>query len=155
MNIRRAEKIDVAKILDLLVQVGNVHADLRPDLFLPGKTKYTEEELLEIIADDSRPIFVCINENSELCGYAFCLIQEITGYNLISHKSIYIDDICVDEAHRHEHVATSLYEHVLNFAKELGCFNVTLNVWEGNTAARSLYEHCGMKIQKTVMEKIL
>lgn len=155
MNIRRAEEYDISKILELLIQVDNVHADLRPDLFLHDGTKYTKDELNVIIKDDERPVFVYINESGELCGYAFCMLQDWQGNNLVTHKSIYIDDICVDENHRHGHVATALYEHVVSFAKQIGCYNVTLNVWKGNTPALKFYEKCGMTAQKTVMETIL
>lgn len=155
MNIRRAKDGDEKRVLELLIQVDNVHADIRPDLFIHNSTKYNEASLKEIFRDDARPIFVYINEAGELCGYAFCVMQEIEGNNLVAHRSIYIDDICVDENHRREHVASALYDYVVEFAKKEGCYNITLNVWEGNNPARRFYEGRGMKVQKTVMEHIL
>ena len=70
-------------------------------------------------------------------------------------KTLYIDDLCVDEACRGQHIGRSLYEFVLAFAKKQGCYNVTLNVWECNTGAKRFYEKCGLVPQKTGMEKIL
>jgi len=153
--IRKAIKEDADRILELLVEVCNVHAQIRPDLFLPNGTKYNKEELCKIIEDDSKPIFVCINDEGVLAGYAFCVLQELKGDNLVSHRSLYIDDICVGKECRRGHVGTKLYEHVIEFAKSIGCYNVTLNVWEGNDAARKFYENCGMKVQKTVLETVL
>ncbi len=70
-------------------------------------------------------------------------------------KSIYIDDICVDESWRGRHIASALFEHVKAYAKSIGCHNITLNVWEGNGVARAFYEKMGMGIQKTTMETVL
>lgn len=70
-------------------------------------------------------------------------------------KTLYIDDLCVDETARGKHIGTSLYEYVLKYAKEQGCYNVTLNVWADNVNAVKFYEKIGLKIQKIGMEKIL
>ncbi len=70
-------------------------------------------------------------------------------------KTLYIDDLCVDEEARGKHVGTALYEHVLHFAKENGYYNVTLNVWADNKKAVGFYEKLGLHVQKIGMEKIL
>ena len=49
----------------------------------------------------------------------------------------------------------ALYEYALEFAKSIGCYNVTLNVWAENKAALSFYEAMGLKVQRLGMEKIL
>lgn len=155
MEIVRAESRHADKILDLLVQVNNVHNDGRPDLFLRDKTKYTKQELLEILADDARPVFVA-EEDGKVLGYAFGVFQ--------SHKednnwpdivTFYVDDICVDEAARGRHVGSALYGFVKDFAKAQGCYNLTLNVWEKNESAKGFYEAMGLTVQKIGMEAIL
>ena len=154
--IRRAMDKDLEKVNDLLYQVLMVHANGRPDIFIPGTKKYTDEELLALFRDDTRPIFVSTDENDEVLGYAFCVLEETKGVNNMKDmKSLYIDDICVDEKHRGKHIAKGLYEHVKNFAKEIGCYHITLNVWQENPNARKFYEAMGMKPLKTVMETIL
>ena len=156
MTIRKAENKDTAKVLALLHQVLEVHADLRPDLFIPGTTKYTDEELHTIFADEKTPVYVAVDENDTVLGYAFCVLEEpVPSNNLHPHRTLYIDDICVDEAARGQHVATRLYEHVKAEAERLGCYNITLNVWEGNDGARKFYEAMGMKPRKTMLEAIL
>ena len=153
--IRKATHNDIPRILELLSQVNDVHAEGRPDFFIKGKRKYNEEDLLKIINDDTTPVFVC-EENDDIKGYAFCVIQDLSKCdNLRPDKSLYIDDICVDENYRRHGVGKKLYEHVVQFAKEEKCFNITLNVWAKNPGAQAFYESMGMTVQKVCMEKIL
>jgi len=156
MNIRKAEIKDADRILELLVQVNNVHSVNRPDLFIMDKTKYTKDELIALLGDESKPIFVGVDDNDRVLGYAFCVFQShIEDNNFPDIVTLYIDDICVDEKVRGKHVATDIYEYVKQFAKEQGCYNVTLNVWDKNDAAIAFYNKCGFKIQKYGMEVIL
>lgn len=155
MNIRRAENKDIDAISNLLSQVLNVHYEGRPDLFKGGAVKYLPEELMDIIADDNRPIFVA-ELDEKVCGYAFCIFQQHIEDNILTDiKTLYIDDLCVDSAMRGKHIGKSLFEYVKKFAKDAGCYNLTLNVWECNESAMKFYESCGLSIQKRGMEQIL
>ena len=69
--------------------------------------------------------------------------------------TLYIDDLCVDETKRGLHVGKKLYEYLLDYARKSGCYDVTLNVWEGNDSARGFYEKMGMFVKETQMEIIL
>ena len=156
MLIRRALEKDMPDILKLLSQVLEVHHQGRPDLFKGGVRKYTDSELAELIKDDSKPIFVGVDESERVLGYAFCVfVQHIDNNILTDIKTLYIDDLCVDEEIRGQHVGKQLYDYVLGFAKEQGCYNVTLNVWALNEGAQKFYEACGLVPQKIGMEKIL
>lgn len=156
MNIRRAEKEDLEGIDKLLFQVLTVHHKGRPDLFKGNVKKYTDAELLEIIRDDKKPVFVGVDDEENVLGYAFCVfIQHMEDNILTDIKTLYIDDLCVDERLRGQHIGKQLYEYVLKFARESGCYNVTLNVWECNPGAKKFYEACGLVPQKTGMECIL
>lgn len=163
MIIRRAIKDDMPGINKLLRQVLMVHHNGRPDLFKPNAKKYTDEELEKIIASDDTPIFVATQKKAtqagngeEVLGYAFCIFQQHVDNNILTDvKTLYIDDLCVDEEKRGLHIGKQLYEYVLSFAKEQGCYNVTLNVWACNEAAMKFYEKCGLAAQKVGMEKIL
>lgn len=156
MNIRRAKDSDMSGINKLLQQVLMVHHNGRPDLFKANVKKYTDEELIEILADDSKPIFVALDEKEEVLGYAFCVFQQHINNNILTDiKTLYIDDLCVDEDKRGQHIGKQLYEYVLQFAKEQDCYNVTLNVWSLNENAMKFYESCGLVPQKVGMEKIL
>lgn len=156
MIVRRAVKNDCDKITELLNQVLMVHHKGRPDLFKGNCRKYTDDELIEIIKDDKRPILVGVDEKDEVCGYAFCVVQQHLNNNILTDiKTLYIDDLCVDENIRGRHIGKTLYNAVLEFAKGIGCYNVTLNVWSCNKNAMKFYESCGLEIQKIGMEKIL
>lgn len=156
MTIRRAQEKDMGGINRLLEQVCMVHHIGRPDLFRAGARKYTDEELRNIIHDDEKPIFAAVDEKEELLGYAFCIFERHEDSHAFTDiTSLYIDDLCVDENIRGQHVGKSLYEHVLHFAKEQGCYNVTLNVWCCNESAMKFYEACGLKPLKIGMETIL
>ena len=154
--IRRAEKKDMGRINDLLYQVLDVHHKGRPDLFKGNVKKYTDEELGKILAAEKTPVFVAEDSEGIVQGYAFCVyVQHLNNNILTDIKTIYIDDLCVDESARGQKIGKRLYEHVLDFAKANGCYNVTLNVWSCNESAMKFYENCGLKPQKVGMEVIL
>ena len=156
MLIRRAVKKDADGINHLLHQVLMVHHNGRPDLFKAGTKKYTDEELLSLIQDDEKPIFVCVDDSDRVLGYAFCVFLQHVNNNILTDiKTLYIDDLCVDETMRGKHIGKQLYEYVVDFAKDSACYNITLNVWALNDSAKKFYESCGLIPQKIGMEKIL
>lgn len=156
MNIREAVKKDIPKINNLLSQVLEIHAKIRPDIFISGTTKYAEEELENLIEGEETIIYVAVNEEDEVIGYAFCMLKEQPfSTNMVPFHSMYIDDLCVDQTARGLHVGQALFEYVKQEAKKRGCYEITLNVWEGNSSAKHFYEKMGLTPQKTQMEFIL
>ncbi|MDD6490907.1 MAG: GNAT family N-acetyltransferase [Firmicutes bacterium] len=156
MEIRRAKEQDMEGINNLLLQVCLVHHKGRPDLFKYGAKKYSDEELRAIIHDDTRPILTAVDENGTVLGYAFCIFQQHLNNNILTDiKTLYIDDLCVDEQLRGQHIGRQLYEAVLDYARANDCYNVTLNVWSLNESAMKFYQSCGLKPQKVGMETIL
>ncbi|MDE6891921.1 MAG: GNAT family N-acetyltransferase [Lachnospiraceae bacterium] len=156
MEIRRATEQDMDGINSLLWQVCLVHHRGRPDLFKYGAKKYTDDQLRDLIHNDSRPIFTAVDGDGKVLGYAFCIFQQHIDDNILTDiKTLYIDDLCVDENVRGRHIGRRLYDAVLEFAKAQGCYNVTLNVWSLNETAMKFYESCGLKPQKVGMETIL
>ena len=154
-SVRRAEARDIPAILNLLVQVDMVHHNGRPDLFKGPATKYSAEELEAILADGETPVFVCVDGEDRVLGHGFCIIQHAGGRVMEEHTTVYIDDICVDEAARGQGAGRALYEHILDFARENGAYNVTLNVWSCNPGAMAFYQKLGLVPYKVGMEKIL
>ena len=156
MNIRRADERDIAGINKLLYQVHRIHAEGRPDIFRLGNKKYNDEELCAILANDTTPIFVAVDDAENVLGYAFCIYEETKNNpSLMDRKTVYIDDLCVDATERGQHIGTALYDYVKEEAKREGCTAVTLNVWCLNEGAMRFYEKCGMKPLKVVMEDTL
>lgn len=151
--IRSAEEKDLAKIRELLHQVCQVHAEGRPDLFKAGGIKYTEEELKEIFRDKNRPVFVAV-QDGQVAGYAFCMLEETKETTSTwPVKTLYIDDLCVDEQFRGRGIGRMLYNRTLEAAAALGCDRLTLHAWNFNSPAFSFYEKLGMTPLVTTMEQ--
>ncbi len=152
MEIRKATSREIPGMIDLLQQVGQVHHRIRPDLFRAGAQKYDEAALEALLADPHRPIFAAL-EGDKLLGYCFCILR-ITENDpvLLDQKSLYIDDLCVDETIRGMHVGKALYDHTVDYAKSMGCDTITLNVWCGNDSAMAFYAHRGLKARNIYME---
>ncbi|CCK84672.1 GNAT family acetyltransferase [Lactobacillus equicursoris 66c] len=156
MNIRRAQIKDIPAIIKLLSEVLELHAAIRPDIFKPGTTKYTNDELAKLIKDDQKPIYVAVNDEDEVLGYVFTQLQEQPfSTNMVQFKSLFIDDLCVDSAARSQGVGRALLDFVKEEGKRLGCYEITLNVWAGNDSSIRFYEKNGLKTKETTMEYIL
>ena len=156
IHVRRAQPKDAPKINELLTQVCTVHHNGRPDIFKKGARKYTDGQLAILMEDETRPIFVGVDGEDAVVGYGFCMISEYRGHNIMQdRKELYIDDLCVDETARGTGVGSVIFEHIKKYAKEIGCYNVTLNVWACNPGAMAFYENKGMQMLKKEMEIIL
>ena len=156
MQIRKAQEKDIERINELLYQVCMIHHQGRPDLFKAGTRKYSDQQLIGILHDEKTPVFAAVDDNDNLMGYAFCIFKEVKNDNILTDtKSLYIDDLCVDERFRGQGIGKALYLAVKKFAAESGCYNLTLNVWSCNTSALEFYKRCGFAPQKTIMEEKL
>ena len=155
MPIRKAKSTDIPALISLLKQVLLVHHQVRPDIFKGEGTKYSPEELKKLIQNEKTPIFVYENEDGQLVGHLFCSIKEADGAVLTPIKTLFIEDLCVDEEARGQQIGEQLYRFAESYARKLGCYNLTLNVWNDNAGALRFYQRQGMKPQETVMEKIL
>ena len=86
----------------------------------------------------------------------FCIFQQHKDNSVLNDiKTLYIDDLCVDENLRGKHIGKQLYQAAVKLAKENGCYNLTLNVWSCNPSALRFYESMGLKPQKIGMETLL
>ena len=152
MTIDQANSSHIPGLIRLLYQVGDVHHRIRPDLFRSGAIKYTETDLEALLAEESSPVFVA-EEDGSVLGYCFCQLREYRDSTVLTdRKEIYIDDLCVEEACRGRGIARALYGYVTDWAKEIGCTYVTLNVWQGNDNAMKFYEKMGMRQRSITME---
>lgn len=155
MEIRFAKIEDVPGILALLRQVGQVHHQGRPDLFRANAQKYGASQVIAMLNSPATPVFVAVEKDAVL-GYGICMVREIKKDPVLTDcTSLYIDDLCVDESCRGQHIGSALYQHICAYAKMRKCYNVTLNVWCCNESAMGFYEKCGLKPQKIGMETIL
>ena len=154
MMIRSARVEDIPQLNKLLFQVQQVHAQARPDIFVSGAKKYTDDELFVLIQNtDQTPIFVA-ELDGVVVGYAFCQIIRASDHTR-KQNTLYIDDLCVDATHRRKHIGSDLLNYVIALAQKRNFHNVTLNVWALNKDAYRFYEKNGMHVQKYGMEKII
>ena len=101
-------------------------------------------------------MYVAVDENDIVRGYAFCALREQPfSSNMRPFTSLFIDDLCVESTQRGKGTGKALLDFVKAEARRLGCYEVTLNVWEGNDSARAFYEKQGMKVKESMMEFIL
>ena len=155
MEIVRAETRHIPGMIRLLRQVGRVHSDIRPDIFRDGAQKYDEAQLKELLRDENTPIFIG-EEDDQVLGYCFCVLKDYRGSGVQTDRvELYIDDLCVEETVRGQGIATGLYRYVKDFAKELGCSHIALNVWCGNVGAQRFYEKMGLTPRHIMMEQPL
>ena len=156
MSIRLAQPNDIPALLCLLEQILSVHHQVRPDIFKGSGGKYSKEELKQLMAQKQTPIFVYENEDGQVLGHLFVTIKEVSD-NPVLHpiKTLFIEDLCVDQAARGQKIGDQLYQFAVSYAKEIGCYNLTLNVWNDNEGALRFYQRQGMKPQETIMETII
>ena len=155
IDVRDAQKSDTGAIAALLEQVLTIHHNARPDIFKEGVRKYTDEEIEEILLDAGKRIFVA-ELDGKVVGYAFIIFKETKNDNILcDSKSLYIDDLCIDESVRGAGVGTAIFKYLKAFAYHTNCNSITLNVWEANRTAKKFYEKMGLVPQKTIMEMSL
>jgi ribosomal protein S18 acetylase RimI-like enzyme len=70
-------------------------------------------------------------------------------------KSAYVYNIEVDEAHRGKGYGAGALARAEAFAREWGAVRLSLNVWNWNETARSLYEKAGFEVMAIGMTKVL
>ena len=152
MEIRIAKRSDIPELTRLLKQVGEVHHEIRPDIFRDGCLKYTHEELAQLLTDESRPVWAAM-EGETMLGYCFCQWRTYRDSTALTDRlELYIDDLCIDEESRGHGVARKLYDHVVSVARERNCNFITLNVWCGNDRAMRFYEKMGLTPRSIMME---
>lgn len=155
MEIRPANYQDAERVIELLSQVLEIHAKLRPDIFVSGATKYSKAQFKKMLDNKNTYIYVATDDN-EVIGYMICeLISPKFSSTMLPNKNFYIDDLCVDEKYRNKHVGKALFEHAKKEAKRLDCYEISLYLWEGNDSAQKFYEKMGMKVKAKTMEYIL
>ena len=155
MAIRRAQLADIPALEQLLEEILLIHHQARPDLFREKGKKFSRQDLEKLIPDDSKPIFVYEDQEGKILGHLFTIIENHVGQNDQEHKTLFIDDLCVADGSRGQGNGQELFDFARAYAKDLGCYNLTLHVWNANKGALRFYKHQGLKEQFTSMEEIL
>ena len=73
--------------------------------FKAGAKKYTDDELKKILEDDNTPVFAADDGSGNILGYVFCIFETAHSGAMCDVKTLYIDDLCVDENCRGQKIA--------------------------------------------------
>jgi ribosomal protein S18 acetylase RimI-like enzyme len=154
MEIRFANGEDIPGLLELLAQVGQVHHEIRPDIFPAGTLKYDAAALTDLLRESNKPVLVAVTD--QVVGYCFCQIRQFeAGAASVCRRELYIDDLCIREGHRGQGIAKALFAAARNLGQEQGCQTLNLNVWCGNDSAMGFYEAMGLRPRNIMMEQEL
>ena len=152
MEIRKAVKEDAPRIHKLLCDIARLHTEGNPDVFEGKSAKYDVTDVEKMISDGSSIILSALEEGNVI-GYLICKenITEADGLRRY-RRTLYIDDLCVDENARGIGAGKALFNEAKKLAFELGCSALDLNVWSFNKNAIAFYEKMGMTDVRRHME---
>ncbi|MCC9892278.1 GNAT family N-acetyltransferase, partial [Streptococcus agalactiae] len=120
--IRRAKEKDLPAIAELLKQILVLHHGVRPDIFHTRGSKFSKEQLKEMLIDESKPIFVYESDEGKVVAHLFLQLQEKRDLPRKSFKTLYIDDLCIDEEVRGQQIGQKLMDFARQYAKKHGCY---------------------------------
>lgn len=153
MEIRKIRNEDKKEVINLLMQMQELHCKNRPDIFKNITKKEAEKEIEEVMGNKEREIIVAVNEKNEICGLVIFKIKEIKDKsNLKDAKILHIGKIGVDEKYRRKGIGKLMMEEINKIAKKLKCDRIELDCWSFNEGAIGFYKSQGMKIQRLNFE---
>jgi GNAT superfamily N-acetyltransferase len=153
MEIRKAKIEDLEEITELLIQVKKLHENGRSDIFKPTMKSQAEEETIEILSGKRFQTIIATNEEDKAIGMAIYEVKERKGHkNLKDARTLWVEDIVVEEKQQGKRIGTRLMEELQKIAKKKKCIRIELNVWNFNTKAYEFYQKLGMNEQRTIME---
>lgn len=149
--IRKANIDDIPRLLELLLDINKIHVEGRSDIFNPNVTKFSYDDLKDIIENNKLFINVYTIDNLVI-GYLMAEIQLIES-NLLKNRKIYfIHDFCIDSKYRHHGIGKELFKYSKEESINLNCDSIELNVWSFNDSAIKFYESLGFKVRSQIME---
>lgn len=144
-----AREADWESVRRLSVQIHDLHAAWRPDIYCHSDTPYPKEAFLEDIRN--RLVYVAKVEQT-VAGYAVLSIQQKGGPGTVEKKMLRLDSICVEEAIRGHGFGKAMVMDVFALAKAFGCSEVILGVHPENDKAVGFYQKCGFRIRTINMD---
>jgi ribosomal protein S18 acetylase RimI-like enzyme len=138
VKIREATRRDVPRLVELMKGLTLTMSKAESD----GASTIAEYEKVfeHIERDPNRKLFVAEVER-EIVGAADLLIAP----NL-SHRGLpwaIMENVIVDERMRRKGIARELVRHLMNVAKESGCYKIGLSSDKRRAAAHRLYQSLG------------
>ena len=152
MIIREMKKEDYFEVDRLMAQVHKLHVNGRPDLYMDIDHIYSEEQYHEMVENDDM-ITVLAEDDGRTVG--ICMVSMRARTCMIKRRTAYMEDLCIDEAHRGKGIGEELFQFAKKKAKERGAERLDLMVWDFNESAKQFYDKMGMKIQRYILEEQL
>lgn len=144
-----AREPDWEAVKGLSVQIHDLHAAWRPDLYFHCDEPYSREKFLEDIR--SRMVYTA-KIGGIVAGYVILSIMHKGGPGTVEYKALRLDAICVDEAARGQGIGKAMVADVRALARAFGCREVILGVHPENDAAVWFYQKCGFTIRTINMD---
>ena len=115
MNIRKLEKNDFHSYLGLISQFRPITVDI-------DQTKFNE--IYEAIFNRGSEIYVAIDDDGKMLGSITVIYEQKFIHNLSVYA--HIEDVIVDENHRHLRIGSKLLDFVKLISKDKNCFKLSL-----------------------------
>ena len=144
-----AREQDFEAVKRLSVQIHDLHAQWRPDLYYRCDEPLPKDVFLEGIT--KRMIYVG-KIGGTVAGYVTLSVQERGGPGAVSYKAMRLDSICVDEVLRGQGIGKHMVADVRALAKAFGCRELLLGVHPENDSAVGFYQKCGFRIRTINMD---
>lgn len=140
VNIREARKSDLAEIVELMkaLTITTSKAESR------GASTFADyEQVFRQIERDPNHKLIVAEVDGRLVGSADLVIVP----NL-SHRGLpwaVMENVIVDESMRRRGVAAAMVKHLVELARESGCYKIGLSSSRKRPAAHRMYESLGFK----------
>lgn len=144
-----AKETDWEAIQKLSVQIHDLHAQWRSDLYYHSEEPYPREKFL---MDINNRLVYTAKVAGVVVGYVVLAIQEKGGEGIVTHKAMRVESICVEENARGQGFGKEIAGDVRALAKAFGCREVVLSVHPENDSAVGFYQKCGFTIRTIQME---
>jgi ribosomal protein S18 acetylase RimI-like enzyme len=155
LTFRKGLNFDFEAISELKKQVHNFHSSCRPDFYKYSESPFKRTEFENLLNNETHNVYV-VESNNIIHGYA---ITKVIGFEnnplIVSHKRLFIDDICVDPKYRKMGIGKFIFENLETVCKSSGYSYLELNVWNFNTTAIEFYKKNGMTETIIRMEKVI
>ncbi|XCY65766.1 GNAT family N-acetyltransferase [Streptococcus iniae] len=136
-------------------KLGGTIKRFSTDLFRADGGKFDAKELELLLYNPNKPIYVYTDDHDKVLGHLFLQFKVSESPVRIPRKVLYVEDLCVNAHYRGQGIGRQLMAFAKDFAREKGCYQVTLNVWNANKEAYAFYERLGFVPQQTQMERNL
>lgn len=154
MEIREAKIEDLEQIISIQEQISRIHYENRPDIFKYKSKIEIENVTIDTINDKDKKCIIATDDTLKIYGLLICKIKYIKEHiNLKDARTLWIEDIGVDEKYRKKGIGKQLLKEAEKIAKKLKCKRIELNCWNFNKDAINFYKSIGMNTQRKIMEK--